>query len=162
MVDIFSTPSLITIVLGSVSLLIPVIDALNKEKGSKNKVYSGIAFGALAIALVIVIVRVVMGETLPSLSLANKDVMSDDIFGAFFSVAFLLVSIMVTVSSWSYMRKKSNHAAYYSLILLSSIGMILIGYSTDFVMLLVAWELMSIPDRKSTRLNSSHANISYA
>jgi proton-translocating NADH-quinone oxidoreductase chain N len=145
MVDIFSTPSLITIVLGSVSLLIPVIDALNKEKGSKNKVYSGIAFGALAIALVIVIVRVVMGETLPSLSLANKDVMSDDIFGAFFSVAFLLVSIMVTVSSWSYMRKKSNHAAYYSLILLSSIGMILIGYSTDFVMLLVAWELMSIP-----------------
>jgi proton-translocating NADH-quinone oxidoreductase chain N len=145
MVDIFSTPSLITILLGSVSLLIPVIDALNKEKGSKNKVYSGISFGALAIALVIVISRVAMGETLPSLSLANKDIMSDDVFGAFFSVAFLLVSIMVTVSSWSYMRKKTNHAAYYSLILLSSIGMILIGYSNDFVMLFVSWELMSIP-----------------
>ena len=40
MVDLFSTPSLVTIVLGAVALLIPIIDALNKEKGSKNKVYS--------------------------------------------------------------------------------------------------------------------------
>ena len=43
------------------------------------------------------------------------------------------------------MKNKTNPAAYYSLILLSSIGMILIAYSTDLVMLLVAWELMSIP-----------------
>jgi NADH-quinone oxidoreductase subunit N len=34
---------------------------------------------------------------------------------------------------------------YFSLILLSSIGMVLIAYSTDLVMLFVAWELMSIP-----------------
>ncbi len=145
MFDIFSTPSLVTIILGTVALLIPVIDALNKEKSSKNKVYSAIAFGSLSIALIIVIIRVMTGEVLPSLSLASKGVISDDVFGAFFSIAFILVAIMVTVSSWSYMKKKSNHAAYYSLILLSSIGMILIGYSTDFVMLLVSWELMSIP-----------------
>nr|MBA3750710.1 NADH-quinone oxidoreductase subunit N [Nitrosopumilus sp.] len=145
MIDLFSTPSLITIILGTVSLLIPIIDALNKEKSSKNKVYCGIAFGSLVLALIIVIVRVVSGETLPALSLASDSVITDDVFGAFFSVAFLIVSIMVTVSSWSYMKKKSNHASYYSLILLSSIGMILIGYSTDFIMLLVSWELMSIP-----------------
>jgi NADH-quinone oxidoreductase subunit N len=52
---------------------------------------------------------------------------------------------MVTVSSWSFMKGRVNPAAYYSLILLSSIGMILIAYSTDLVMLLVSWELMSIP-----------------
>ncbi|MGN6622811.1 MAG: NADH-quinone oxidoreductase subunit N [Candidatus Nitrosocosmicus sp.] len=145
MIDLFSTPSLITIVLGSVALFIPVMDALNKEKGSKNKVYSAISFGALALCLIIVISRVLLGETIPALSFAGNGVITDDVFGAFFSVAFIIVSIMVTVSSWSYMKKKSNHAAYYSLILLSSIGMILIGYSTDFVMLLVSWELMSIP-----------------
>jgi NADH-quinone oxidoreductase subunit N len=55
------------------------------------------------------------------LSFAGNGVITDDVFGAFFSVAFIIVSIMVTVSSWSYMRKKSNHAAYYSLILLSII-----------------------------------------
>ena len=145
MIDLFSTPSLITIVLGSVALFIPVMDALNKEKGSKNKIYSAISFGALALSLVIVIYRILLGQTIPALSLTGNSVITDDVFGAFFSVAFILVSIMVAVSSWSYMKKKTNHAAYYSLILLSSIGMILIGYSTDFVMLLVSWELMSIP-----------------
>ena len=145
MIDLFSTPSLITIVLGSVALFIPVMDALNKEKGSKNKIYSAISFGALALSLVIVIYRILSGETIPALSLTGNSVITDDVFGAFFSVAFIIVSIMVAVSSWSYMKKKSNHAAYYSLILLSTIGMILIGYSTDFVMLLVSWELMSIP-----------------
>ena len=43
------------------------------------------------------------------------------------------------------MKKKSNPAMYFSLILLSSIGMVLIAYSTDLVMLFIAWELMSIP-----------------
>jgi NADH-quinone oxidoreductase subunit N len=71
--------------------------------------------------------------------------LADDMFGAFFAISLLIVSIMVTASSWNYMKNKTNPAAYYSLILLSSIGMILIAYSTDFVMLLVAWELMSIP-----------------
>jgi len=146
MVDLFSTPSLVTIILGAVALFIPVIDALNKEKGSKNnKIYSAISFGALTLSLIIVIVRIVSGETLPAMSFTNKWVITDDVFGAFFSITFIIVSIMVAVSSWSYMKKKSNHAAYYSLILLSTVGMILIGYSTDFVMLLVAWELMSIP-----------------
>ena len=50
MVDLFSTPSLVTIILGAVALLIPTIDALNKEKGSKNnKFYSAISFGSLVL-----------------------------------------------------------------------------------------------------------------
>src|SRR6187200_2310169 len=72
-------------------------------------------------------------------------VLSNDVFGSFFAVAFLIVSIMVTVSSWNYMKGRTNPAAYYSLILLSTIGMVLIAYSTDLVMLLVSWELMSLP-----------------
>src|SRR6187200_3455743 len=72
-------------------------------------------------------------------------VLSNDVFGSFFAVAFLIVSIMVTVSSWNYTKGRTNPAAYYSLILLSTIGMVLIAYSTDLVMLLVSWELMSLP-----------------
>ena len=101
MIDLFSTPSLVTIVLGAVALFIPIIDALNKEKGSKNKIYSGISFGALVLALIVVIVRVVSSTTLPGLSLASNGVITDDVFGAFFSIAFILVSIMVAVSSWT-------------------------------------------------------------
>src|ERR671930_466650 len=78
-------------------------------------------------------------------ALFSKGVLSDDLFGSFFAVSLLIVSIMVTVSSWNYMKGRINPSAYYSLILLSSIGMVMIAYSTDLVMLLVAWELMSLP-----------------
>ena len=144
MVDLISTPLLVTLILGVVGLAIPVIDASKKERGSNNRLYSGIAFGALVVTIGIVIFRVVSGEVMPAV-LFSKGVITDDMFGSFFAIALLIVSIMVTASSWNYMKGRINPAAYYSLILLSTIGMILIAYSTDLVMLLVAWELMSIP-----------------
>jgi NADH-quinone oxidoreductase subunit N len=145
MIDISSTPILIIILLGSVGLGIPIVDAYKKEKGkSKNKLFSAITFGTLIISVLIVISRVISGEPLPAMYFGN-DVIADDMFGSFFAVSLLIVSIMVSASSWNYMRGISNYASYYSLILLSTIGMVLIAYSTDFVMLFIAWELMSIP-----------------
>jgi proton-translocating NADH-quinone oxidoreductase chain N len=145
MVDILSTPILVTTILAAVGLGIPVLDALRKERGvNNNKIYSIISFIALSVSIGIVIFRVLSGEVLPAVAFSNE-VLSDDMFGSFFAIAFLVVSIMVAASSWNYMKGKANPAAYYSLLLLSSIGMVLIGYSTDLVMLLVAWELMSIP-----------------
>ncbi|HEY9407838.1 MAG TPA: NADH-quinone oxidoreductase subunit N [Nitrososphaera sp.] len=143
-VDLTSTPILVTIILGVVGLAIPVVDALRKERGYNNRLYSGIAFGAIAISIGFIIFRVVSGEVLPSVEF-SQDVLANDMFGSFFAIALLIVSFMVTASSWDYMKGKSNLAAYYSLILLSSIGMVLIAYSTDLVMLFVSWELMSLP-----------------
>src|SRR5918999_548951 len=145
MVDLLSSPILVTIILGSVGLAIPAIDAARREKGKdRNKLYSAIAFGALIVAIAIIIFRVLTGEVLPAVAF-SQEVIVDDMFGSFFAIALLIVSIMVTASSWNYYKGKSNPAAYYSLILLSSIGMVIIAYSTDLVMLLVAWELMSLP-----------------
>lgn len=143
-VDLSSTPIIITIVLGVVGLAIPVIDALKKERGYNNRLYSAIAFGALAICIGFVIFRVISGEVLPAVAF-GQDVLADDMLGSFFAIALLIVSLMVTASSWDYMKGKANPAAYYSLILLSSVGMVLIAYSTDLLMLFVSWELMSLP-----------------
>jgi proton-translocating NADH-quinone oxidoreductase chain N len=143
-VDLASTPILVTIILGVVGLAIPVIDALRKERGYNNRLYSGIAFGAIAISIGFIIFRVVSGEVLPAIEF-SQDVLANDMFGSFFAIALLIVSFMVTASSWDYMKGKSNLAAYYSLILLSSVWMVLIAYSTDLVMLFVSWELMSLP-----------------
>jgi NADH-quinone oxidoreductase subunit N len=145
MIDISSTPIMIIILLGSVGLAIPIVDAYKKEKGkNKNKLFSAITFGTLILSLLIIISRVVGGEPLPGMNFGN-DVLTDDMFGSFFAVSLLIVSIMVSASSWNFMRGISNYSSYYSLLLLSTIGMILIAYSTDFVMLFIAWELMSIP-----------------
>src|SRR5215211_4439109 len=144
MIDISSTPIIIIILLGSVGLGIPIIDAVKKEKGKrKNKLFSLITFATLVLAILIVISRVIGGEPLPAMSF-GKDVIADDMFGSFFAISLLIVSIMVSASSWNYMQGISNYSSYYSLILLSTIGMILIAYSTDFVMLFISWELMSI------------------
>ena len=142
--DFLSTPLLVTVILGSVGLAIPIIDSLRKERGADNKLYCGISVGALILIISIIIIRILSGEPIPTIEF-GKGMLADDMFGAFFAISLLIVSIMVTASSWNYMKNKTNPAAYYSLILLSSIGMILIAYSTDLVMLLVAWELMSIP-----------------
>ena len=142
--DFLSTPLLVTVILGSVGLAIPIIDSLRKERGAGNKLYCGISVGAIILIIGIVIIRILSGEPIPTIEF-GKGMLADDMFGAFFAISLLIVSIMVTASSWNYMKNKTNPAAYYSLILLSSIGMILIAYSTDLVMLLVAWELMSIP-----------------
>ena len=145
MVDLLSSPILVTIILGAVGLAIPAIDAGRRERGrDRNKLYSAIAFGALIVAIAIIVFRVLTGEVLPAVAF-SQEVVVDDLFGSFFAIALLIVSIMVTASSWNYYKRMLNPGAYYSLILLSSIGMVIIAYSTDLVMLLVAWELMSLP-----------------
>lgn len=142
--EFLSTPVLLTIILGTVGLVIPVIDAARKERGASHKQYGAIAFGALVASILIIVFRVLSGEPMPAVEFADT-VLSDDLMGAFFGIAMLIVAITVTASSIEYMKKVPNPAPYYSLLLLSSIGMVLIAYSTDLVMLIVAWELMSIP-----------------
>ena len=105
-----STPIILTVVLGVVGLAIPVIDGLRKERGGSNKLYSAISFGTLIFAIGFVIARVLSGEVMPAMSF-GPGVLSNDVFGSFFATAFLIVSIMVTVSSWNYMKGKTNPAA---------------------------------------------------
>jgi proton-translocating NADH-quinone oxidoreductase chain N len=143
MLEITSTPLVIIAILGTVGVLLPIISIIRKEKGS-NSFYAVIAFAALIVSIGYVAYQFITDNILPS-ALFSEDVLVDDAFGGFFAIAMLIVAIFTTVGSFNYMRKKNYPAVYYSLILLSTIGMVLVAYSTDLVMLFVAWELMSIP-----------------
>ena len=143
MIDLTSTPIVLMIILGVAGMIIPVINVARKEKGSSS-FYGAIAFGALILSMGFVVYQFYTESVAPA-AIFSADVLVDDAFGSFFAIAMLIVAIMTVAGSLNYMRKKSNPAMYFSLILLSSIGMVLIAYSTDLVMLFVAWELMSIP-----------------
>src|SRR5574341_1432952 len=143
MIDFTSTPIILTIILGTIGVILPVINVIRKEKGSSS-FYGAITLGALIAAIGFVAYQIMADKVTPA-AIFSENVLVDDMFGSFFAIAMLIVSIMTTVGSFNYMRGKAHPAVYYSLILLSSIGMVLIAYSTDLVMLLVAWELMSIP-----------------
>jgi NADH-quinone oxidoreductase subunit N len=143
MIDFTSTPIILTIILGTIGVILPVISVIRKDKGSSS-FYGAITFGALISAIGFVVYQIIMNKIIPA-AIFSENVLVDDMFGAFFAIAMLIVSIMTTVGSFNYMRGKAHPAVYYSLILLASVGMVLIAYSTDLVMLFVAWELMSIP-----------------
>ena len=143
MIEISSTPMVLVAILGTIGVLLPVISIARKERGN-NSFYAAIAIGALLVSIGFVLYQIINDNVLPA-ALFSEDVLVDDTFGGFFAIAMLIVAIMTTVGSINYMRKHNHHAVYYSLILLSAIGMILVAYSTDLVMLFVAWELMSIP-----------------
>lgn len=143
MIEISSTPLILLAILGTVGIALPLINIAQKERGS-SLFYGTIAFGALLASIGFVIYQFVTGNVTQS-AIFSKDVLVDDAFGGLFAIAMLIVAIMTTVGSFSYMRKQKNPAVYFSLILLSAIGMVFVAYSTDLVMLFVAWELMSIP-----------------
>ena len=143
MIEVTSTPIVLIAILGTVGVLIPLISIARKETGS-NSFYAVIAFGALIASIGYVAFQLASDQITQGI-LFSEDVVADDAFGGFFAIAMLIVAIFTTVGSFNYMRNKNHPAVYYSLILLSTIGMVLIAYSTDLVMLFVAWELMSIP-----------------
>lgn len=143
MIEISSTPLILLVILGTVGIALPLISIAQKERGSPL-FYGAITFGALLVSIGYVIYQFATGNVTQS-AIFSADVLVDDAFGGLFAIAMLIVAIMTTVGSFSYMRKQKNTAVYFSLILLSAIGMVFVAYSTDLVMLFVAWELMSIP-----------------
>lgn len=143
MIEISSTPLIILGILGTVGISLPLINIARKEQGSTS-FYGAIAFAALLASIGFVIYQFISGNVAPS-AIFSEDVLVDDAFGGLFAIAMLIVAIMTTVGSFNYMKNQKNTAVYFSLILLSAIGMVFVAYSTDLVMLFVAWELMSIP-----------------
>ena len=143
MIDLTSTPIIILVILGSVGVALPVVSIALKERPSMIS-YGIATLIALFAAIGYVLYQLALDHVAPA-AIFSQDVLVDDAFGALFAIAMLIVAIFTTVGSFSYMKNKANPSVYFSLILLSAIGMVLVAYSTDLVMLFVAWELMSIP-----------------
>jgi len=143
MIDLTSTPIIILVILGSVGVALPVISIALKERPSMIS-YGIATLIALFASIGYVLYQIALDHVAPA-AIFSQDVLVDDAFGSLFAIAMLIVAIFTTVGSFSYMKNRANPSVYFSLILLSAIGMVLVAYATDLVMLFVAWELMSIP-----------------
>jgi len=143
MIDLSSTPIILLVILGSVGVALPVVNIAFKEKGSVLS-YGAITLAAMFASIGYVLYQLALDHVAPA-AIFSSDVLVDDAFGALFAIAMIIVAIFTTVGSFSYMKNKANPSIYFSLILLSTIGMVLVAYSTDLVMLFIAWELMSLP-----------------
>lgn len=142
MIEMNATPLVVLGVLGVAGVILPVLDVARRERFTQ--MYAALALGALFVSIGYVGYQFVSGVIQPG-AVFSTDVLADDAFGGLFAIAMLIVAVFSVTGSISYMRNQKYPAVYYSLILLSAIGMVLVAYSTDLVMLFVAWELMSIP-----------------
>ena len=129
-------------ILGVAGVILPLLDIWRRQ--SHTNLYPAIALAALFGSMGYIGYQFAIGAMEPG-AVFGPDVISDDMFGGLFGIAMILVAIFTVTGSISYMRNQRYPAVYYSLILLSAIGMVMVAYSTDLVMLFVAWELMSIP-----------------
>jgi len=88
-----------------------------------------------------------------------------DQLGGIFALVTVGVTLAVTVASFDFI-KSANRPVYYGLLGFTALGMVLLAYSQDLLMLFVSWELMSLPtyvlagfDKK---IRSNEASVKYA
>ena len=88
-----------------------------------------------------------------------------DQLGGVFALVTVGVTLAVAIASFDFQRGTSK-PVYYSLLAFTALGMVLLAYSQDLLMLFVSWELMSLPtyvlagyDKK---LRSNEASVKYA
>ncbi len=89
-----------------------------------------------------------------------------DPFAIFFKVIFLMVGILVIVSSTKYRTDELYHGEYYMFILSAILGMMIVASASDFITLFLGFELASIatyalPVMKKNDLTSREAGLKY-
>ncbi len=151
--------SVTIVMLAASSLGIPLIQLLDDKK-SKIPAY------ILIVVLTASILLVGTNSIWPSTDSSFGDLLRSDALGGFFALVTLSMTLMVVVASSSYIRS-TNSPIYYGLVSFTALGMLLLSYTQDLLMLFVSWELMSLPtyalagfDKK--RVQSNEASVKYA
>ena len=146
------------ILLGATGLSLPLLQVAKKGEGA---LAGYILSGVLGVSLLL-IGAFTLSPT--SVSWAGT-FLSPDQLGGVFALVMLGVTLAVSVASFEFIKTSSN-PIYYSLLAFTALGMVLLAYSDDLLMLFVAWELMSLPtyalagfDKKS---RSNEAAVKYA
>ena len=146
------------ILLAGSGLFLPLLQVF--RKGERN-------FAGYVLALVLAAVLALIGlfTAYPSSVPWAGSLIATDQLGGVFALVTVSVTLAVAVASFDFQRSSSN-PVYYSLLAFTALGMVLLAYSKDLLMLFVSWELMSLPtyvlagfDKK---LRSNEASVKYA
>ena len=135
-------PIILTGTLAGSALLLPALDIAIGTK--TNRTFSAY-FTSFVMAISLALVLLSATSVIPLSESAAPRLLQNDFMGLVFAIIVLSVSLMVSLSSIDYMRDEPNTSIYYSLLLFTSLGMILLSFAADLLMIFVAWELMGIP-----------------
>jgi len=131
---------LAVVALSAAALGVPFLQYL----GRRGNLPGYLLIVALSVALASIVLNAATGS---GSSAPFGTLLSSDSLGNLFAMLTLFVTLFVAAASLTLIPsgKSSNPPFYYSLLSFAALGMLLISYSSDLLMLFVAWELMSIP-----------------
>ena len=134
------TPLVVLVVLTSVAVTSPLYEMIFGKKSLKYVQYLTIL--SLLVSLILLISSTLsltpQESTIPHL-------LRNDTLGSFFSFIVILVTLFVSITSFDYMKGNPNERVYYSLLLFTAIGMTMLCFAVDLLVIFVAFELMSLP-----------------
>lgn len=137
MADMTDLITVSVILLSTSSLLLPFFQVLGNPKSR----LPGYSFAAVMVAS---LTAVGLYTVHPTPNAWFGSLLASDTLGGLFALVTLGVTLMVTVASFDFV-KTVNNAIYYSLLSFTALGMLLLSFSQNLLMLFVAWELMSLP-----------------
>jgi NADH-quinone oxidoreductase subunit N len=144
--------------LGASALLLPLMQLF---RGRLPNLSGYVLALTLAAAMVLLGAFTLFPSSVPW----SGTLLSTDKLGGIFALVTSGVTLAVTVASFD-MRKTASTPVYYSLLAFTALGMVLLAYSQDLLMLFVAWELMSLPTYAlagfDKSLRSNEASVKYA
>src|SRR5690554_4900191 len=128
-------PFTILMVWAMVLLLVDLVIP-RRQKG----ITAALAALGLLVALVLTILRPADGRT------AFVDMIIVDGFATFLNVIFLVSGILGVAVAYDYLKRMGiERGEYYSLLLFSITGMMLMAHAADLIIVFLALELLSIP-----------------
>jgi NADH-quinone oxidoreductase subunit N len=145
-------------ILAASALLLPLLQ-LTKGRNVNIPGY------ALAVVLGVSIVLIGAFTLNPSSVSWAGTLLSPDQLGGVFALVTVGVTLAVTLASFDF-DKALGTPVFYSLLAFTALGMVLLAYSQDLLILFVAWELMSLPTYAlagfDKKLRSNEASVKYA
>ena len=146
------------VALAATSLLLPLLQLVKgRDWNLSGYILAAVLAGVMAV--------VAFSTSTGAGTTAFGDLLASDALGGVFALVTLGVTLMVTVASFE-ARKGPGNPVYYGLLSFAALGMLLLSYSKDLLMLFVAWELMSLPTYVlagySKKLRSNEAAVKYA
>ena len=147
------------LILAASSLGLPLFQ-LSGKKRFKEPAY------VLVAVLLVALLFIGLNSLAPAPNTIFGNLLSSDRLGGIFAIVTLTVTLMVVIVSIDYM-KSVNTPIYYGLLSFTALGMVLLSYTQDLLMLFVAWELMSLPTYvlagfDKGRVESNEASVKYA
>ena len=150
--------TLTVVLLAASGLLLPLLQLLRARRAN-------LAGYILAIVLAASMVLIGLFTLNPSSVPWAGSLVIPDQLGGLFALVTVGVTLAVTVASFDFEKSASN-PVYYSLLAFTALGMVLLAYSKDLLMLFVSWELMSLPTYVlagfDKNLRSNEASVKYA